>query len=229
MSGCAPHREFLAAISDGEMELVPPATLEHVNGCAACADEIAAHRVLSSRLRQAADALEEAAPTRTALRFASGRFRVVAGGVAAAILVGAVGVVWFAASRPDPVQAAVSAASGRMQIESSDPTQVGQWCRQASGRTAPAIELDGMQVVGARMDRVGSTDIVTVVYAAPSGARVTVSWLEGQAPSGSGVEDREISGHRLLIVHSAVGTAVVLGSSSEAMWRAAAAIETAAA
>ena len=228
MSACAPHREFLGAIADGEIELVPLATLEHVNGCAACADEIAAHRLLSSRLRQAAGALEEAAPARTSLRLASGRFRAVAGGVAAAILVGAVGVGWFAASRPDPVQAAVSASSGRMQIESTDPAQVGQWCLQASGRTAPAIQLDGMQVIGARMDRVGSTDIVTVVYTAPSGARVTVSWLEGQAPSGSGVEDREISGHRLLIVHSAVGTAVVMGSSSGPMWQVAAAIETAA-
>jgi len=91
------------------------------------------------------------------------------------------------------------------------------------------MQLDGMQVVGARMDRASMGNIVTVVYAAPSGGRVTVSWLEGQAPSGSGVEKRNLSGHLLLLVHAAVGTAVITGSSAEAMWQAAAAIESAAA
>jgi hypothetical protein len=146
--------------------------------------------------------------------------------MAGAALLGVAGVGWFALSRPDPVLAAVNASSQPLQIESSDPSQVGQWCLQASGRALPAIQLDGMQVAGARMDRAASTDIVTVVYTAPSGARVTVSWLEGQVPAGSGVEDRNISGHELLIVHSAVGTAVITGSSPVAMWQTAAAIES---
>ncbi len=98
----------------------------------------------------------------------------------------------------------------------------------ASARTLPVIQLDGMQVVGARMDRVEATDIVTVVYSAPSGARVSVGWLEGQAPPGSGVEYRNVSGHELLVVHSAIGTAVILGTSTDAMWHTAAAIESAA-
>jgi len=89
--------------------------------------------------------------------------------------------------------------------------------------------LDGMQVTGARMDRAASTDIVTVVYTAPSGARVTVSWLEGQPSTGSGVEERNISGRELLVVHSGVGTAVITGSSADAMWQTAAAIESTAA
>ncbi len=178
MSACPDHREFLAAIADGETALVPAATLEHVKSCADCTREIGAHQVLSSML-----------------------------------------------SRPDPVQAAVNASSQPLQIESNDPSQVGHWCLQASGRTVPAIQLDGMQVVGARMDRAASTDIVTVVYSAPSGDRITVSWLEGQAPSGAGVEDRNMSGRQLLIVHSAVGTAVITGSSADAMWQTAAAIE----
>ena len=59
--------------------------------------------------------------------------------------------------------------------------------------------------------------------------RVAVSWLEGQAPAGSGVEAKDLSGHELLIVHSAVGTAVISSSSSDAMWQTAAAIESAAA
>jgi hypothetical protein len=79
------------------------------------------------------------------------------------------------------------------------------------------------------MDKVAMANIVTVVYTAPSGGRVAVSWVEGQAPQGSGVEKRNLSGRELLIVHSAVGTAVVTGSSADAMWHAAAAIESAAA
>ena len=228
MKACTTHREFLAAIADGETALVPAATLDHVNHCNDCTREVRAHRLLASRLRKASEHPEEAEPSRRPIPLARGRLRLIAAGIAGAILLGA-GVGWFALSRPDPVLAAVNASSQPLQIESSDPSQVGQWCLQASGRTLPAIQLDGMQVTGARMDRAASTDIVTVVYTAPSGARVTVSWLEGQPSTGSGVEERNISGRELLVVHSGVGTAVITGSSADAMWQTAAAIESTAA
>ena len=228
MSACAPHREFLGAVADGETALVPAATLDHVKECAACAREVRAHQMLTSRLREAGDRLEKPAPTRRPVLLARARLRLVAAGVATAILVAAAGAGWFVLARPDPVQAAVTASSQPLQIESNDPSQVGQWCLQASGRALPEIQLDGMLIVGARMDRVASTDIVTVVYSAPSGARIAVSWLEGDAPPGSGVEAKNISGRELLIAHSALGTAVITGSSADAMWQAAAAIESAA-
>jgi hypothetical protein len=224
LSACTAHREFLTAVADGETDLVPTATLDHVKTCPDCAREIRAHRLLGSRLRQAGELLDGAADERPPV--VSVRLRLIAACIAAAIVVAAVGIGWSAFVRPDPVVAAVNASSQPVQIESSDPSEVGRWCLEASGRTLPAIQLDGMQVAGARMDRAASTDIVTVVYAAPSGARVTVSWLEGQAPAGSGVEDRNISGRGFLIVHSAVGTAVITGSSSDAMWQTAAAIES---
>jgi len=226
LNACTTHREFLAAIADGETALVPVGTLDHVKHCADCTSEVRAHQLLASRLRQASEHLEEAEPTRRPIPLARGRLRVIAACIAGAIVLGAAGVGWLALSRPDPVLAAVNASSQPLQIESSDPSQVSQWCLKASGRTLPAIQLDGMQVAGARMDRAASTDIVTVVYTAPSGARVTVGWLEGQAPAGAGVEDRNVSGHELLIVHSAVGTAVITGSSADAMWQTAAAIES---
>ena len=226
MSACAPHREFLAAVADGEIELVPAATLDHVKDCADCMSEIRAHQLLTSKLRLAAEEPEQAPPERRIVSLTRWRVRVVAAGVAVAILVAGAGVGWSVLSRPDPIQAAVNASSEPLQIQSGDASEVGQWCLQASGRTLPAIQLDGMHIVGARMDRIASTDIVTVVYTAPSGARITVSWLEGQAPAGSGVEDRMVSGHQLLIVHSAVGTAVVIGSSPNEMWQTAAAIES---
>jgi len=182
--------------------------------------------MLTSRLQVAAEHIDETIPRRLPVLPLFARFRVIAAGLAAAIVVAAAGVGWLVSSRPDPIQAAVSASSQPLQIESSDTSQVGQWCLRASGRTLPAIQLDGMQVVGARMDRIASTDIVTVVYRAQSGARVAVSWLEGQVPAGSGVDDRNVSGHELLIVHSAVGTAVITGSSAEAIWQTAAAIES---
>ena len=226
MNACTTHREFLAAIADGETALVPVGTLDHVKHCADCTSEVRAHQLLASRLRQASEHLEEAEPTRRPIPLARGRLRVIAACIAGAIVLGAAGVGWLALSRPDPVLAAVNASSQPLQIESRDPSEVSQWCLKASGRTLPAIQLDGMQVAGARMDRAASTDIVTVVYTAPSGARVTVGWLEGQAPAGAGVEDRNVSGHELLIVHSAVGTAVITGSSADAMWQTAAAIES---
>jgi hypothetical protein len=226
VTACAPHREYLAAIADGETALVPAATLEHVKDCADCAEEIRTHQLLTSRLRQATLLPDQAAPARRRIALVPRRLVAIAAAVAAAVVVAGAGFGLYALSRPDPVQAALTASSQPVQFNSTDPSQVGQWCLNASGRELPAIQLDGMQVVGARMDRVASTDIVTVVYFAPSGARVTVSWLEGQPPSGSGIEDRNFSGHELLVVHSAAGTAVVTGSSTDAMWETAAAIES---
>src|SRR5579859_4370643 len=225
MSTCAPHREFLAAIADGETKLVPASTLDHVQGCADCAREVRSHQLINSRLRQAAELVVEGTPRRPPISWLPGRLPATAAGVAAAIIVAIAGVGWLALSRPDPVLAAVTASSQPLQIESADPSQVDNWCLRASGRTLPAIQLDGMHVVGARMDKVAMANIVTVVYTSPSGGRVAVSWVEGQAPQGSGVEKRVLSGRELLLVHSGVGTAVITGSSLDAMWQAAAAIE----
>ena len=226
MNACTPHREFLAALADGETDLVPRATIDHVEHCADCSREIQAHRTLTSRLRDASEYVNGELPRR--VRFSTGRRRLAAIAAAAAVVLAlaAVAAGWTAFSRPDPVQAAVAAWSQPLQIQSTDPSQVGDWCLKASGRGLPAIQLDGMQVVGARMDRVPSTDIVTVIYIAPNGAQVTVSWLEGHAPGGSGVEERDVSGHRVLLVYAAGSTVVVGGSSTAAMWEAAGAIES---
>ncbi len=227
MTDCAPHRDFLAAIADGETEFVPTATLAHVETCTYCTRDIEAHRLLTSRLRQAGSRLVDGTMLRRPVPLRSVRSRGVATAIAAAVVLAVAGPTWFLVSRPDPVQAAVSASSGPVQFQSTDPSQVGDWCLNASGRTLPAIQLDGMQIVGARMDRMAPTDIVTVVYTAPSGARVTVSWLEGEALPGTGVEDKQVAGREVLVVHSAVGTAVITGSSRDAMWETAAAIESA--
>lgn len=226
MNTCATHREFLGALADGEKELVPAATIEHVEHCAECSREVQAHRLLGARLREASEHLDGA--TTWPLRASTGRRRIalVAAGFAAALVIALAAAGWSAVSRPDPVQAAVVASSQPLQIQSSDPSQVQAWCVQASGRDLPVIQLDGMDVVGARMDRVPSTDIVTVSYTAPGGAQVTVSWLEGQAPGGSGVEEKVVSGRHVLLVHAPRGTVVVAGSSNLAMWEAAAAVES---
>jgi hypothetical protein len=226
LSACASHRDYLAAIADGETTLVPPATLDHVQSCPDCMREIRAHQVLGSRLRQAGEQLLQAAPTHPHIPVVSRRLGVIAACAAAAMLVAGAGAAWSVLSRPDPVLAAVNASSQPLEMQSSDPSQVGQWCMEASGKPVPALQLDEMRVVGARMDRIASTEIVSVAYVRPSGERITVSWFEGEAPPGSGVEQRDVSGHRLLIVHSAVGTAVVTGSSTNALWEAAAAIES---
>ena len=226
MGACATHREYLAAVADGESHLVPLATREHIRTCADCRREIHAHQLLTSRLKHL-DRSEEILFSRPVTAPRMSRIRVIAAAAAALVLFGAVGVGWFEYSHPDPVQAAVNASAQQLQIQSSDPDRVAQWCLQASGKKLPTIRLDGMQVVGARMDTAGSTGIVTVTYSAPSGDRVRVSWLEGQVPAGSGVEDTTMSGRELLIVHAHVGTAVITATSSDAMWQAAAAIESA--
>ncbi len=226
MTACTQHREFLGALADGETELVPAATIEHVKDCPDCSREIRAHQLLAARVRAAGDHLHEPVPSRLQHPNRRRLAGLIAGAAAAVLIVAGGAAGWSALTAPDPVQAAVQASSGSLQVQSNDPTQVSAWCMSASGRSLPAIQLDGMQVVGARMDRVPSTDIVTVWYRAPDGSQLTVSWLEGNAPSGSGIEQKNLSGHEVLLVHTRHGTAVILGSSNAAIWEAAAAIES---
>lgn len=227
MSTCSQHREFLGAVADGETALVPAATIEHIKDCPDCSREIHAHRLLADRLRAASDHLN-GTPAKPLPR-PSRRRRVgmIAGIAVAALLIAGGAALSSTLTAPNPVVlAAVQASSGALQIQSTDGSQVSAWCLNASGKSLPAIQLDGMQVVGARMDRVPSADIVTVWYMAPDGSRVTVGWLEGQAPSGSGIEQKNVSGHDLLLVYTQRGTAVILGPSKSARWGAAAAIES---
>ena len=81
-------------------------------------------------------------------------------------------------------------------------------------------------MVGARMDDAPSTHILTVAYTTPSGEWVTVSWLEGRAPSGSPVGVETVSGRKVLVVHALRGTAAVASIVPAAMREAAAAIES---
>jgi hypothetical protein len=226
MNACATHREFLGALADGETGLVPAATIEHLEHCAECSRELEAHRLLGSRLREASEHLEGAVMKPSLASTGRRGMALVAAGIAAALVIGLAAAGWSALLRPDPVLAAVTASSQPLQIQSRDPSQVQAWCVRASGRDLPVIQLDGMDVVGARMDRVPATDIVTVSYTTPGGAQVTVSWLEGQAPGGSGVEEKVVSGHHVLLIHAPRGTAVIAGSSNTAMWEAAAAVES---
>ena len=106
MTACAPHRQFLAAIADGETALVPPATLEHVKDCAECAEEIRTHQLVTSRLRQATALPEEAAPERRRISLVPRRLVTVAAAVAAAVVIAGTGFGLYALSRPDPVQGA---------------------------------------------------------------------------------------------------------------------------
>ncbi len=228
MSTCAAHREFLGALADGEMDFVPAATVEHVKGCAECVQEIQAQQLLSRCIREASAHLNETASSALTHSTRRRRAGLIAGTAAAVLLVGGA-AVWSTFAKPDLVQAAVLASSGPLQIQSADPSSVGAWCIEASGRSVPEIQLDGMKVIGARMDRVPSTDIVTVKYTAPDGSQVAVSWLEGQPPAGSDIEEKNVSGRNVLLVHAPRGTAVVVSSSNPAMWEAAAAIETTAA
>lgn len=223
-TGCAPHRAYLAALADGETELVPPVTLDHVRSCPECGHVLESHRALTSRLKEVPPV--PGTPLPEPRRTRAGRSMLLAGVAVALAASGLAG--WLAlGNRPDtPVATAVAAASEPLQIRSSDPGTVGSWCRRASGRQVPMIELDSMTVLGARMDTSGSIDIVTVEYATASGDSFAIGWIEGQAPSGQGVSQSSVSGHEALIVHSPRGVAVVTGSSTSVMWEAAAALES---
>jgi len=224
MNECEQHRPYLAALADGETELVPPGTLTHVSGCNDCAQEVDTHRLLGARLRETMNV--DQSPLR---RRAGRRWLLRLGAVAAAVVVVAGAAAgWHSYTGEDRVTAAVAVASGQTQYRSSDPTAITSWCERTSGRPMREVTLSDLSAEGARTDHRAGIDIVTVTYTTAQGARINISWLDAsQAPlSQAGVQTRTIDGRTVLVVTSPSGTAVISGSAPLAsLWATAAAVE----
>lgn len=221
MSGCKEHRPYLAALADGETELVPAATLTHVADCPGCAEEADTHRLLGARLSASVNADKLPKPRQ---RGRSWRVRLGAAAAAVIALAGAA-AGWHAYTGEDRVAAAVAVASDQPQYSSSDASTITSWCERVSGRPMREVALPGLSPVGARMDHRAGADIVTVTYATPQGERINVSWLDAsQAPPGrSDVQTRMIEGRTVLLVASPGGRAVISGSAPlSSLWATAA-------
>ncbi|GAC1583334.1 MAG: hypothetical protein NVS3B24_21970 [Candidatus Dormibacteria bacterium] len=228
---CAVHGLYLSVLADGELELVPATTRQHVLQCADCARELSAYRVLNLKLR---DALPMATPATGTRRLRRGPHRLwtrlTIGGMAAALLVGGgVGFsAWRSSQEPPGLSAAMAAATAPAQFSSSSTSAIHAWCVQSSGRPMPTLDLPGLTPVGARMDRADGVEVITLSYVTPIGERVGVSWLDslGSAPRSTSVESRVVSGRMVLMLHSTAGAAVVSGdASASVLWAAAGAIE----
>lgn len=228
MTDCSAHRAYLGAIADGETQLVPRAALEHLEACPDCSREVSAHSMLNEKLRGAVGARSSVDHPVSHHRRSWAK-TVSAAAALLLVLVGGI-AVWRGVSGEDRVAAAAAVAGQAPQFRSNDSSQIGAWCRTASRRSMPDVQLDSLQPVGARMDHRASSDIVTVQYRTDQGDQVNLAWLDGArtAPERATVEARSIGGRVVLLVTSPGGTAVVSGSApSDALWKAAAAIERA--
>jgi hypothetical protein len=224
MRDCEQHRQYLAAIADGEAELIPDTTLSHVAGCPDCSKQVEAHRLLGARLRDSVNADQLPSGRLDGRRW---RVRLGAAAVAVAALAGAA-FGWHVYTGVDSVAAAAAVAGDQPQYRSSDASSIGSWCQRASGRPMREVEIADLSPVGARVDRRSGTDIVTVIYATAEGDRINISWLgASQAPTGSSnIQTRAIAGRTVLIVASPGGTAVVSGSAPlSSLWATAAGLE----
>jgi hypothetical protein len=224
VNACEQHRSYLAALADGEAELVPAATLTHVADCAGCAAEVETHRLLGARLKASVNADRLAAPRGTARRW---QLRL---GAAATVVVAmaAAAAGWHAYTGEDKVAAAVAVAADQPQYMSADASSIMSWCERASGRPMREVALPDLSPVGARMDHRAGTDIVTVTYATAQGERISVSWLDAsQAPTGkTEVQTRTIDGRTALVVTSPSGIAVITGRAPlSSLWATAAGLE----
>jgi hypothetical protein len=201
---CAPHRPYLSAISDGELDLVPASTLAHVRTCRACGREVETHSLLTARLRQAV------APART--RSGSRLVRPWAVAVAAVLVAVTVAglAVWRGLGGQDQAVLVATAAQRPPEFRSTDEAAIGAWCERQSGRPMPLVAVPALTPVGARIDQVAGAQVVTVAYRTEAGSHVTVSWLDA-ARDPPGVEERSAAGRTVLLVRSPSGTAVVAG------------------
>lgn len=227
---CREPREYLSAIADDELDVVPPGTLEHVVRCPDCLGELTMLRLADARLRAALGASD---PRPRRLRGLPTRLASL---VAAAVVLVAVGGglgAWQATrgGGGDEVTVAIAASRAQPVLRSADPSTISAWCSQMSSRPGPAVALSALAPTGARSDTSGSTTVVTVFYVdRADDARVTVGWItSGPAAVGaSRVEARDAGGATVLVVQSPAGRAVVAGDAAPGvLWRIAGQIESA--
>jgi hypothetical protein len=206
----ATHRPFLAALADGELELVPAATREHVDECDQCHAELEAHELLGRRLRDAVRAGEPAATGGGA----RSRFLVPLAAAAALVLVIAGAVLATRPSSPDPLAAAVLVASRQPQYQSSSSSDIAAWCTEKYGNRVPEVALQGLQPIGARMDWPHDVGVATVTYSF-DGSTVHVSWLALNAgrPQPQLIT---VSGKPAVLVRAHGITALVTGDAPQA-------------
>ncbi len=230
---CAEQVAYLAAVADGETELVPPSTLAHIRACHRCQAELRTHQLLTARLREAVTA-RSAGHGRTPVAFVHPSRRLWAAGAAALLVVAAAvsgSLALQGRTGQDQVLAAASVAQHPVQFQSGDEHAIGTWCELQSRRPMPVVALPQLVLVGARFDRLGGTEVVTVDYVTDAGAHVTVSWLDTNAvgQSGRGIDARSAGAHTVLLVKSRSGSAVVAGDAPVAvLWSTAAELQAAA-
>lgn len=207
---CSRHRPYLAALADGEVELVPAATREHVQTCRDCGRELEAHRLLGQRLRAGARAEQPAAAAFTP----AGRRRAFLPLAAvAAVLAVVIGVQLVIRSGPDPLAAAVTVADRQPEYWSSDPVQLAAWCSKTYGNRVPAVAVNGLTPVGARMDWPDGIGVATVSYRL-DGMPVHISWLSSSA-GGPVPTAVTVNGRQAVVVRAHGITALVTGDASE--------------
>jgi len=217
---CAEHRPYIGALADGEVDLVPAPTRDHVARCSECTAELEMHRLLTRRL-QAGLSRAPVVPRRTGPRVRVGRILVTALSAAAAAGVGMVG--WSAAHRAtDTVAVAVAASRRAPEIRSSDATTIALWCSRSSDRRPPPVSIANVELDGARMDTTGSGPVVTVFYRTEDGGHLAVRWPSSyhSATTNAAVEARQASGRTVLVLYAPAGTAVLSGDVSlPQLWR----------
>ena len=212
VDACSSHRPYLAALADGETNLVPAETVEHARDCPDCSREVAAHSLLGNRLRAAAQAAE---PRRAAGAWAGvGGWRLFPIAVAAAVAVAIAGVELSSRAAPDPVLAsAVLVANRQPEYQSNDAADLARWCTAKYGNRVPQVAISGLVPEGARMDWPGGTGIATVTYVL-NGHAVHVSWVS--KPEGaSQPQIVQVSGQPAAVVRAHGISAVVTGNAPE--------------
>jgi hypothetical protein len=137
-------------------------------------------------------------------------------------------LVWRTTQGNDEVAAAVSAAAQPPQLRSTDATRIQAWCESEAERPVPEISTAWLEPTGARMDRDGGDEIVTVTYLTARHRTIRVSWLDANlAAAAADVRARSVSGTTVLVVTSGSGTAVVSGDAAlDTMWQVAVLIQT---
>jgi hypothetical protein len=228
MSSCDGHRDFLSALADDELDLVPPETVAHAQTCPECGREVETQRRLTRTLARAAKLRGAEEPASRRQRSRPG-WAVAA--VSAALVVTAVAgtLGWRALQGPDQVATAVSVAGQPLQLQSTDGAAIRSWCEREAERPVPEITSPSLEPTGARMDRRGNAEIVTVTYVTAEHRRIRVSWLDARllSPSARSVQTRYVSGSTVLLVASGGGTAVVSGDAPlTSLWEVAARIQS---
>ncbi len=229
---CDQARIYTGAVADGELDVIPPAVLHHIEECHDCAAEVRWQREAQAAIAgalAAEDAWEPPPPGRLATTRSRSFPRLAFPALAAAVLIVAalVGLATRAgAGSPEIAMSDAAHAYGHdASFRSTDTVAISAWAA-GQGMAVRGITVPGKVATGARLSRVVAHNVVTIIYAGSAGITEVTVIPASMTTGWPLMEETRVEANPVGLVHHAGATFIVVSADDASLHEAMVALQS---